>query len=240
MLSDVRVRSHHVAVWAALDSFCTKVKRECYPSQALLVQRSKCSDATLRRKLRDLEVWGYIEVARYTNGNLRSRNRYRLLRSVTVTDRQTHDQTDQPVTVTDRSGHSDRNNRSHRPEQSVSLTVSTKKAPIEGSQRSRSKAEGRKRPFIPPTIEETKAWASGKGWRESFAQSFFDYFTADADRMWIDSKGNPVKSWKQKMQTWASRQSSANNGKGAVLVEREKTESERVAEFNADRATWGG
>jgi hypothetical protein len=32
---------------------------------------------------------------------------------------------------------------------------------------------------------------------------FFDYFT---EGNWIDSKGNPVRNWKQKLLTWANKE----------------------------------
>ena len=31
---------------------------------------------------------------------------------------------------------------------------------------------------------------------------FYDYFTADPSRAWIDAKGQPVLNWKQKIVTW--------------------------------------
>ena len=55
-----------------------------------------------------------------------------------------------------------------------------------------------KRGFVPPTLEDVKAYAAQRG-NKVDAQKFFDYFT---EGEWKDSKGNPVKSWKQKMITW--------------------------------------
>jgi len=34
--------------------------------------------------------------------------------------------------------------------------------------------------------------------------AFFDFFTADEERLWVDSKNNKVKNWKQKAITWNS------------------------------------
>ena len=67
------------------------------------------------------------------------------------------------------------------------------------------KTRKRARVFVPPTLDEAKAWAKSKGWGEKFAADFYGYFTTDEDNPWVDSRGNPVKSWKQKMQTWANR-----------------------------------
>ena len=52
--------------------------------------------------------------------------------------------------------------------------------------------------FAPPTLEEVKAYVAEKGLSVD-PQKFFDYFTVGH---WIDSKGNPVKNWKQKLLTW--------------------------------------
>lgn len=52
--------------------------------------------------------------------------------------------------------------------------------------------------FIPPTFEEIEKYVSEKKLKVN-AKGFFDYFTVGN---WIDSKGNPVKNWKQKLLTW--------------------------------------
>lgn len=57
-----------------------------------------------------------------------------------------------------------------------------------------------KKTFVPPTFEEVLSYAIEKN-REDLAQSFFDYFEAGE---WVDSKGNKVRSWKQKFLTWAN------------------------------------
>ena len=61
--------------------------------------------------------------------------------------------------------------------------------------------------FVPPTLEEVKAYCAERG-NKVDAQFFFDFFDASG---WIDSKGNPVRSWKQKILTWESH---AKNRKG--------------------------
>lgn len=56
------------------------------------------------------------------------------------------------------------------------------------------------RVFVPPTLEEVKAYFKEKGYSEELAERAFEtYNVAD----WHDTKGNPVLSWKQKMvSTW--------------------------------------
>lgn len=57
--------------------------------------------------------------------------------------------------------------------------------------------------FIPPTLEEVIAYCEERN-NNVDPKRFYDYFdTSD----WYDSKGNKVKSWKQKIITWES-----NNG----------------------------
>ena len=68
---------------------------------------------------------------------------------------------------------------------------------------------GRKRTsrFTPPTLEQVKAYAKEANLNVD-CDKFYTYFTTpdDSGRTWIDSKGNPVKNWKQKLITWAGRE----------------------------------
>ena len=56
----------------------------------------------------------------------------------------------------------------------------------------------KKKEFVPPTLEEVKDYVSEKNLKVN-AEQFYNYFT---EGNWIDSKGNKVKSWKQKLLTW--------------------------------------
>lgn len=51
--------------------------------------------------------------------------------------------------------------------------------------------------FIPPTILEVEDFFVSKGYLRSKGKEAFEYYNV-AD--WVDSKGNKVKNWKQKMQ----------------------------------------
>ncbi len=55
-----------------------------------------------------------------------------------------------------------------------------------------------KKEFVPPTLDEVKKYVSDKELKVD-AEQFYNYFT---EGNWIDSKGNKVKSWKQKILTW--------------------------------------
>lgn len=50
--------------------------------------------------------------------------------------------------------------------------------------------------FIPPAVDEVKDYFKAKGYKAEIAQKAFDYYEAAG---WIDSKGNKVRNWKQKM-----------------------------------------
>ena len=58
----------------------------------------------------------------------------------------------------------------------------------------------KKRAFIPPTLEEVNAYILERGINNVSAKAFYDYYEAGD---WHDAKGNKVKSWKQKLLTWA-------------------------------------
>lgn len=58
----------------------------------------------------------------------------------------------------------------------------------------------RKIDFIPPSLEEIKQYIEEKNINVD-ANQFFNFFDV---ANWIDSKGNKVKNWKQKLLTWAN------------------------------------
>ena len=63
--------------------------------------------------------------------------------------------------------------------------------------------------FVPPTVEEIKAYCK-KRKNKVDAQKFFDYYDA---ANWYDGNGKKMKSWKQKVITWEGRDN--NKGKGS-------------------------
>ena len=52
--------------------------------------------------------------------------------------------------------------------------------------------------FVEPTLEEIETYIKEKGLKVN-AKNFYDYFSTGN---WVDSKGNKVKNWKQKLLTW--------------------------------------
>lgn len=75
-----------------------------------------------------------------------------------------------------------------------------------GSKRGKPKGNLHSNPSLRPTLSEVKAYIAEKGYPVD-AETFFNYFN---EGEWLDSKGEPVKSWKQKVITWANR----SNGRG--------------------------
>jgi len=53
-----------------------------------------------------------------------------------------------------------------------------------------------KKEFIPPSLDDVKVFFQEKGYRKDIAQKAFDYYSTSG---WVDSKGNKVRNWKQKM-----------------------------------------
>ena len=95
--------------------------------------------------------------------------------------------------------------------------------------RHRERKKGK--PFSPPTLEEVKAYVKEKGLPID-PQYFFDYFTAGD---WHDSKGNPVKNWKQKALTWARHSRQEAPPPEEVTLSQEDLEKRQRAEAERQR-----
>lgn len=66
------------------------------------------------------------------------------------------------------------------------------------------KEKVKRKTFVPPTLEEVQEYCKEKQLNVEPKQ-FLDYFTTSN---WVDSKGQKVKNWKQKLLTWNSFRSS--------------------------------
>ena len=77
----------------------------------------------------------------------------------------------------------------------------------ESESESESNPKGRARQFIPPTLEEIEAYCRERN-SSIDPKAFYDYFNTPNDRgeTWVDSKGNKVKNWRQKLITWEGHQ----------------------------------
>lgn len=72
-----------------------------------------------------------------------------------------------------------------------------------------------KKRFVPPTLSEIADYCRERG-NEVDPKKFFDYFEAND---WVDSKGQKVKSWKQKVISWEGRGDNKPKGKNDALLE---------------------
>lgn len=70
------------------------------------------------------------------------------------------------------------------------------------------KQERRASGFTPPTLEEVEAYCKERK-SDVDAKKFYDFFSVAE---WIDSRGSPVKNWKQKLITWEGGRSNGGNG----------------------------
>ena len=73
-----------------------------------------------------------------------------------------------------------------------------------------------------PTRAEVRAYAKSRN-SSVDPDRFYDYFTADPSRPWVDGKGQPVKNWKQKFITWEGRGNDA--GRSNPRSSEDSTES---------------
>ena len=64
-------------------------------------------------------------------------------------------------------------------------------------------------PSLRPSIEDIEGYIREKD-LDVDGRKFFDFFDASE---WIDSKGNPVRNWKQKLITWSSNNDNGRSGK---------------------------
>lgn len=99
---------------------------------------------------------------------------------------------------------------------------------------SNSKSNGKpvvyqeKKAFTPPSLDEVIKFAESKGVKE-LGNKFYEYYTT-GDRDWVDSKGNKVRNWKQKLLTWINYNSNGAVKKPDVNI---KTHDYTAAELGA-------
>lgn len=64
----------------------------------------------------------------------------------------------------------------------------------------------REKKFVPPTLEEVKAYVKERNSNVD-PNKFFEYYETGK---WVDGKGNPVRNWKQKLLTWEKKDGTQN------------------------------
>ena len=84
-LEDDRVTAQDLRILATLGSFLDK-NYECFPSQAQIAERAKCSRQTVNKSLQRLADYGYIQVIGSARGGLKRALRYRVILDVNLDD----------------------------------------------------------------------------------------------------------------------------------------------------------
>ena len=83
-----------------------------------------------------------------------------------------------------------------------------------------------KKAFIPPTLEEVRAYVRGKGYNMD-AAAFYDYYESNG---WKVGR-NAMKDWRAAVNSWNRRQGSFGNVSGSKSYETRPTKEQRDAEF---------
>ena len=97
-----------------------------------------------------------------------------------------------------------------------SLTVIKKKEKEKEKEKDINTARARKDVFIPPSLQDVVAYVTEKGYPEKLGEHVFCYYN---EAGWKDSKGKPVKNWKQKIiGNWLSAE---NKNKFSVKISEE-------------------
>lgn len=77
-----------------------------------------------------------------------------------------------------------------------------------------SKDNVKRKEFIPPSFAEVEMYITEKGYNVDPIK-FYEYFSVSG---WVDSRGNKVKNWKQKIITWNNSSSNNTNNKREEIV----------------------
>lgn len=92
------------------------------------------------------------------------------------------------------------------------VTACNEEIDIEKEKREKSKRKSKKnapKQFVPPSVDEVKAYADSIGYKID-AQFFIDYYQS---ANWIKGNGEPVVNWKQTIQSWKKREQTQQQGR---------------------------
>ena len=100
-----------------------------------------------------------------------------------------------------------------------------------------SRVEKSRKKFIPPTQEEVRKYITeNPKYNNIDPKVFWDYFNSGG---WVDSKGNAVKNWKQKLITWSSHDN--NRTANTNRSQRQKADGRTTGQIARDNeADYGG
>lgn len=168
-----------------------------------LAKQTGATEHTIKRLLRELQAEGYIKLTRHTDARGKVTRWSWDIYEAGKTP-QTVQMLKSPQVETATSGE---NHKVGEPDGGLTTcgksdyiqSTNNNKVLIEQSTKSvKEKIEKREKRFVPPTLEDIRAYCQERNSSVDPVQ-FYEYFTVGN---WKDSKGNPVKNWKQKLITW--------------------------------------
>ena len=186
-----------IALWHALMSIANKTgwQQEFTVAVSVLVLKSGLNAQAIKRARNRLEQDGYItwksrggnQAAIYHLNSLVVQNN---IKNVPQCEPQNNPQTD-PQSVPQCEPQSVPINK-HK------LNETSKEVP-----------KGTKKKFIPPSVEEVRAYCIERG-NGIDADLFIDHYTANG---WVQGQGKPIKDWKACVRTWEKRKGTTNTHK---------------------------
>lgn len=184
---DTRLNALEKVILVEIDSL-DKEETGCYAGNDYIAQFCQCSESKVSKSISKLIELGYIYVESF-NGRKRIL-RSRLSENTRLPSKkcQAEKQKKQgPIIYNNKEKETyNLNNKSNN---KVDYSVTKRKYT--------------KKPFVPPTLQEVEEYCRE---RNSCVdpKRFYDYFSTpdNEGRTWIDSKGNPVRNWKQKIIVW--------------------------------------
>lgn len=191
---------------------CLNGRGVCWPGKRFLAERTGLSGQAVLDAISRLEQAGLLVVERQGNGRS---NRYKSGQEI------------RPVKGLDRSNPDTTGGQEIRPEAVKRLDHKRKNnLKEESADKAVAVGERSQRRFTPPTLADIKTYVDAKGLSVD-PKFFLDYFT---ESRWIDSRGNPVKNWKQKLLTWDSHGQKRQSQKTPTAKETEDHEARYITD----------
>lgn len=261
VLDDRRISRDARWLYVLLDSYCDKNKRFCDPSQETLAQRLGCSTRSLRTFLRELESSGHVRIKRTWKSNksfnqylLRPATDFRSKTSDVVSDsgstlpvqtkqtsdrKQTAGESGSILPVTPEADCRLRlpvkaPNEGHppAPPKGGTTTIEGKQQQLITEDEPKPRLRRRKPvPFVPPTLDEMRAYATERG-RPDLAEACHAHHQT---RGWLLPGNREMKDWKGAFVTWQIKDVKFN-GPPQVSPDRQRQlDEERRAALDEER-----
>ncbi len=181
IMQDPNLSANEKLLYAELTSLANK-KGYCFASNKTLAERFGASDRTIRRWLQNLIDRHYLAVK-----VIRNEKNEVVERRIYINDSPSENEPDPLWTnlsiPQDKTVHTSGQNCPHSNTYSNTL------------KKDNTTYYPKKDKFVPPTVEEIREYCKQRG-NQVDPQKVFDFYSSND---WKDSRGNPVKNWKQKI-----------------------------------------